>query len=72
MAPRKWINRNMRCIEIFILPSFQKGQTLINRNMRCIEMHGTTQELPQFFLINRNMRCIEMRYGVVRAVCKLD
>ena len=62
-AARWWINRNMRCIEIWYNGRAFRRRTWINRNMRCIEIATLPKERGRTPAINRNMRCIEMTAG---------
>ena len=61
------INRNMRCIEIFIFQPDKSVSFLINRNMRCIEMYIIPVGIVSAFMINRNMRCIEISFCCFRS-----
>ena len=54
------INRNMRCIEIFVCGLKIACVQTINRNMRCIEIMRASYREGMEKSINRNMRCIEM------------
>ena len=54
------MNRNIRCIEIYLIRMNIFLERLLNRNIRCIEMALRLLHMLQSLVLNRNIRCIEI------------
>ena len=59
------INRNMGCIEIYLLRHNEIQKSTINRNMGCIEIFYRRKFIRRFYRINRNMGCIEIGFSLL-------